>query len=480
MAIEAPKKHYLSFVVTKPTLRVGKLGAKNTFSQFFETTIPAGLIANGEVKNPEAFTQFLIAVKKQAKITEKDVSIGLPETKATTHTLNLPPIDEKEIEQAIMREAPTFLPFMYSEEYIDWKIVEKTAEHTRVLISAVPKHVVEGFASSFVKAGFAPVAFETVSLSLFRLVPPTDRVLSMAAEINETKTILILVSNGSVEVCSVISDNTNLLDKLHRVVQFFIEQKTEGKMPQTLYLSGKLAPAMAPQVQQAFPSIKVQFLKAAIINYTEQKQIEYALLYSLARKTVTKPIDSKTINIMPEDLLLKYEEVQKKQFERMLKSIFVVALLVFAVAAFNSYSSINKAKEALKRRAIGSTAPVTNQEELSFSPSKVKLLGSLAQRNDDLVAILDVIYKNISSGVGVLSISFEKERNEIIIIGRAQTREELLAYRDKLEQTKLFGKVTVPFSSLENESNFEYRLILQLKEALKPAAAASPTQAVKK
>lgn len=469
MLFTPPKKHYLSFLVTKPTLRIGKLGGKNSFSHFFETAIPEGLIANGEVKNIDTFAQFLLSVKKQAKITEKYVSICLPETKATTHTLVLPPIEEKEIEQAILREAPTFLPFMVSEEYIDWKIVEKTPENTRVLVSAVPKHVVEGFATAFIKAGFSPVAFETVSLSLFRLVPPTDRLLSMAAEINETKTILILIVNGSVEVCSVISDNTNLLDKLHRIIQFFVEQKTEGKTPQTLYLSGKLAAALAPQIQQAL-SIKVQFLKANILSYPEQKQIEYALLYSLANKTVSKPLDSKTINIMPDDLLFKYEEIQRKQFERMLKIIFVVALLVFLGVSYNSYQSIANAKNALKRRAVPSASPVASQGELSFSPSKVKLLGTLASQNDQVVAVIDELYKTVSTGVSVISISYEKVNNEIIVIGQAQTRDALLVYRDILEKTNLFAKVTVPLSSLENDANFEYRLILELKATAKTAA----------
>ena len=233
---------------------------------------------------------------------------------------------------------------------------------------------------------------------------------------------------------------------------------------------------MAPQVQQAFPSVKVQFTRAPIAGYPEQKQIEYALLYSLANKTVTKPLDSKTINIMPDDLLLKYEETQRKQFERMLKILFVAAILVFAGVTTNSYLSLTQAKDALRRRAVSTGTPqaTTSDKELSFSPSKVKLLGSLAKQNDYLIAIFDTIYRNITSDVGINSILYEKEKNAVIVIGVAVTRDALLSYRDKLEDTKLFGEVTVPFSSLENESNFEYRLIIELKAPEKPASPSSP------
>jgi len=456
-----PKKRHLSFYITEKTLQVAKLSGKgDTFTSFFETAVPPGLIGSGEVKNSEAFKQFLIAVRKQAKITDKFVNIGLPETKATTRALTLPAIEETEIEQAIIREAPTFLPFSVAEEYIDWKIIEKTPEATRVLLSAVPRRVVEGFAEAFLGAGFSPVSFETTSLTLFRMIPKVLRTLTMAAEINDSNTVLILVINGTIEVCSVISDNTNLLDKMGRVIRFFVEQKTEGKMPEILYLTGKNAPAIASQVTSAL-GVKTQFLKVHLPKYPEQKQIEYGVLYTLADKIVAKPSDAKTINIMPEALTLKYDETQRVRFERLLKIFFVLAILVFSVVTFISYQTVVKAKNTIQRRAVSSSSS-TSTGEVSFSPAKIKLLGTIAQQNDDVLQAFDTIFKSQSQGVSIGNISCEKEKNECIVIGRASGRDQLITYKESLEKAKSFSKVTLPFSSLENDADFEYRLILSL------------------
>ncbi len=472
------KKRHLSFLVSETVLQVAQLSNRgNAFVRFFETPMPAGIIAGGEVKNIEAFTQFLLAVKKQAKITDKFVGVGIPETKATTHSLDLPNLNENEIEQAILREAPAFLPFSIAEEYIDWKIINKESDEQKVLISAVPKTVIDGFTKAFVGAGLSPVAFETTSLSLFRLIrhlPSGGRELMLAAEVSDASTVLILVKDQSVEVSSVISDTSNLVDKLQRVIQFFVERKTEGKVPETLYLSGKHAPQLATQIGTTL-GIKTQPLKGALPKYPEAKQIEYALLYSLAYKTIAAPIDQKTINIMPSDLMHDYEENEKARFEKMLKILFLVTIGVFGAVTFFMYQTLDRAKLTIARRAVSVGTAATTPGELAFSPVRIALLGTLAQQNDGVVTMIETIYESVPEGITVKDITYEKDKAEAIIVGTASTRDRIIEFQTALEETTLFQKVTVPLSSFEQDLNIDYRIVLTLKKI----PVVTPVKAIK-
>src|SRR3989344_9322556 len=212
--IKTPSKRYTSFLITETKLYVAKLSAKGTeFVSFFEMTFPAGVITGGEERNREGVTHELLTVKKQMKLKDRFVVVGIPETKATTHTLTLPMLAPDEVEQAIVREAPTFLPFAANDEYIDWmQIAKLPGEQQKILISGVPKTVIDGFSQAFLAAGLSPVAFETTSISLFQLLPEPARELSLMTEIGEFGTIHMLVTEGSIEVSSVIPDNENVFE----------------------------------------------------------------------------------------------------------------------------------------------------------------------------------------------------------------------------------------------------------------------------
>ena len=64
--------------------------------------------------------------------------------------------------------------------------------------------------------------------------------------------------------------------------------------------------------------------------------------------------------------------------------------------------------------------------------------------------------------VSVRGTHFSAKDRTIIISGTAATRDGLLAFRDALAQKEIFTEVTIPFSSLEQERESEFRVVLKL------------------
>src|SRR3989344_5869022 len=139
MKLPHTNKRFASFLFTETKLQMGKLNpAGSAFAYFSEMVLPAGIIAGGEVKNIEALVQVLQLIKKQTKLKDMDVVVGIPEIKATTHSMVLPLLSPPEVQQAIIRDAESFLPFATGEEYIDWMLVEKLPDDKqKILLSAV-------------------------------------------------------------------------------------------------------------------------------------------------------------------------------------------------------------------------------------------------------------------------------------------------------------------------------------------------------
>src|SRR3989344_7977613 len=241
--ISGPPKRYPVVLISESKLFIAKLNGANTaFTHFVEMNLPPGLVSGGEVRNCTQLSQILLTAKRQSGLKETKVIVGVPETKATTHSLILPALANEEIEQAIQHEAPEFLPFSVQDEYMDWMVVNKLADdHQAVLISAIPKTVIDGFSQAVLGAGLSPVAFESTSITLFYLIPHARRNNVLAAEIGDQSTVVILMIQGTIEAVSVIPGNENVVEKLAKMVQFFIDEKTEGKVPDELFVSGKNA-----------------------------------------------------------------------------------------------------------------------------------------------------------------------------------------------------------------------------------------------
>jgi len=85
---------------------------------------------------------------------------------------------------------------------------------------------------------------------------------------------------------------------------------------------------------------------------------------------------------------------------------------------------------------------------------------------------LNLIFKNIldkkNSGVKITYFSYEKGKepdgeDKVYLSGKSETRDEFLFFENRLKKELGDGKVISPVSNLINEKDFDFSLVLNIK-----------------
>ena len=143
-------------------------------ASFGEIEIKPGVIEGGEIRDEKALIEIiknsLIKVRGE-KLKTKYVIASLPEEKAFLQVIQLPIMKEEEVKKAAYFEAENYIPLPIEKVYLDSQIippVQDNLDHLDVLISALPKEIIDAYLSSLQKAGLKPVAFEIESQAISR------------------------------------------------------------------------------------------------------------------------------------------------------------------------------------------------------------------------------------------------------------------------------------------------------------------------
>jgi len=170
-----------------------------------EIQIKEGVIRNGEIKDKESLIKSIkraIAEVKGKKVSTKYVIASLPEEKSFLQVIQMPKILEEDLKSAVIFEAENYIPLPIEEVYLDSQIVEPVVDHLDhydVLISALPKKMVDPYVECFKAAGLKPLALEIESLSIARSLVKDELTSSpvLLIDLGATKTSFIVFSGHS-------------------------------------------------------------------------------------------------------------------------------------------------------------------------------------------------------------------------------------------------------------------------------------------
>src|SRR3989344_4612963 len=148
---------------------------------------------------------------ERSRFSCKRIIMSLPSNLAFVSILNFPPMSEKEIQKSVEYQAKKYIPLPMSDVNLGWQLLEEaqppktpsklvTADDLAkmpVLLTAVPKTVINNYVSLAEQAGFEVVALEIESLSLIRsLIGEQDMSSILLVDIGAKSTILSVVHHG--------------------------------------------------------------------------------------------------------------------------------------------------------------------------------------------------------------------------------------------------------------------------------------------
>jgi len=209
--------------LSEVSLRFVKIAPKKSkgydIVDFGEYSIPEGAIALGRIEKPDVLREILYRLKKEHNI--KFVRSSLPESLSYLADIDISTVKNSDLYESIELQIEEHIPISLVDAAFDYQIVDADKNKpgmTTVIVSAVPKNVVQSYRDVFDSAGISLLSLETDSTALARsVIPEGSTETTMILDLGRIKTGVYIVSRGFVSFVSDIDiggkDISNALSK---------------------------------------------------------------------------------------------------------------------------------------------------------------------------------------------------------------------------------------------------------------------------
>lgn len=160
--------------------------------------------------------KLLIKERIIGSLSSNHVAISIPTARTYSRTFSLPNNVAKNLKDAVDLEVDQYIPVSRSTLYIDYEIIERTKNDVTVLMSAVPKIIIDNCVAAAQGAGLEVYLIEPAINSVARLLAKTEEghLPSAIVDIGPASTDIAILDGGVVRVTGgvAIGGNTFTLD----------------------------------------------------------------------------------------------------------------------------------------------------------------------------------------------------------------------------------------------------------------------------
>jgi len=208
------KKPIFGLDIGYQTLKVMQLQGEGPSAKLFgvaEIPIEEKILTKEGIKNKKAAVDKILLALHNAKphpIAARLVSSALPESLVFTKSIDLPKMNEEEINKNIPYQASEFFPIPSGEMYIDWQIVGVLPNNNQVdvLVVGAPKVIVNSIAEVIKMAGLELASLETKPVADVRaLIPPHDPGPYLLMDIGAKTSSIICFDQATIKLTSTVS-----------------------------------------------------------------------------------------------------------------------------------------------------------------------------------------------------------------------------------------------------------------------------------
>ncbi len=159
-------------------------------TNYDQVAIKDGVIENAEIlakATKELFEKSLVG-----EITTRRAALSIPVARTYNRVMNLPPMNRRDLDEAVRLEAEQYIPVPIDDLYIDFSITAQTKEGFELLAVAAPRRIVDSYLAFTELLGFEVCVLETTISASSRLVAHSES--------DDVPTILIDFGSVSVDI----------------------------------------------------------------------------------------------------------------------------------------------------------------------------------------------------------------------------------------------------------------------------------------
>lgn len=197
---------FVELVATKDGIKVGRYG---------EQKIPAGIIEDGEIIEPQLFKKILSDLRKKEGL--KSAHISLPDKQIHILKLKIGKSGVKNIKQGIALALEHNIPLSAQVFIFDYKLLNENTQSWDVQVVVIDKNIMESYTSVLENYKINVLSFESKAQAIASVViKKGDSETYMIVDLSDKCAEVSVVTNGIVMLDSVINTNgMNLADNIH-------------------------------------------------------------------------------------------------------------------------------------------------------------------------------------------------------------------------------------------------------------------------
>lgn len=195
----------------------------------------------------------LLQRKLVGKLASEQVVLGIPTSRTFSRTFTVPASTEKTLKEAVAIEVGQYIPVPIALLYVDYEIIERSKDTITVIMSAVPKKVIDTILVACESVGLEVVMVEPAINAVARVLKSSEEgyLPSVIVDIGAANTDIAIL-DGSIRITGGIATggNTFTLDiskKLNVSLENAHQLKVLNGMspgPKQAKISGALKPSL--------------------------------------------------------------------------------------------------------------------------------------------------------------------------------------------------------------------------------------------
>ncbi len=433
------------------------IASRQTVKKHIEVPLEPDIIDKGELEQPEKFTQILQQLLKQASLSDKFITLGIPEHIAFIRSFKLKHQTTAETQDRIAIEIEHELPYPIDQLYLDWRWVPESSE--LIQVAAVPKTALDKYFAALNSAGVIPLAVETSSLTLSRLASPVKQP-TLVIDADTTSTLIVINPNQSINLSVVSQSPTGgqLSQDLSQVIKDLISyyaKKYRQEIKQILYtgsLQDQLSGVLPPDIPAEPIKTNAKLPPAQVVGY------------SLTQIPTNPPEDDRTINLIPPHVQYDYSQSSSHQLKRHLLFISVIFLIILNLIGggflFLTARSSASTSEPLQEEQ---TSGLDTLNQINIINQQAVSAVQISRQKQTFSQVVEQLFTTLPPELTINYIKLEASTQMVTLRGFAPHQEDILKLKQLLEENPLFIQVSLPLSVLEKSQDINFSLSFKWK-----------------
>lgn len=158
----------------------------------------------------------LLGDKLIGQLPSNHAVLGVPTSRTFSRTFTVPTKAELTLADAVEIEVDQYIPIPITSLYIDYEIINRTKDQLTLIMSAVPKVLIDSCMNAAASAGLRPIMIEPGINSVARVLETTEEghLPTLIIDIGPASTDIAVLDNGAIRVSGGlgIGGNTFTLD----------------------------------------------------------------------------------------------------------------------------------------------------------------------------------------------------------------------------------------------------------------------------